>query len=73
VARSGRHLVFRWSLVNQKGVKGFNLFAAKHRLNAKLIKTHTGLSYRKTVTYRAGKAALQVLFRNGGHLTVPIS
>lgn len=72
VARSGHSLVFRWSLISQKGVKGFNLYAAKHKLNAHLIKTHAKLSYHKTVAYRAGTRTLRVLFRNGGHLTVPI-
>ena len=65
--------MFRWSLVNQTGVKGFNLYAAKHKLNTSLIKVHSKLSYRKSVPYRAGKASLHVLFRNGGHLNIPIS
>lgn len=73
VTRAGHHLVFRWSLVNQTGVKGFNLFAAKHKLNTKLIKTHTKPSYKKTVKFHAGKASLHVLFKNGGHLNIPIS
>lgn len=73
VVRAGHSLVFHWSLVNQTGVKGFNLFAAKHKLNTKLIKTHTKLSYTKSVKYHAGKASLHVLFKNGGHLNIPIS
>lgn len=73
VTRAGHSLVFRWSLVNQTGVKGFNLYAAKHKLNTTLIKVHSKLSYRKSVPYRAGKASLHVLFRNGGHLNIPIS
>lgn len=72
VARSGHSLVFRWSLASQKGVKGFNLYAAKHKLNAHLIKVHAKLTYQKSVAYRSGTRSLRVLFRNGGHLTVPI-
>jgi hypothetical protein len=71
--RSGRSLVFRWSLISQSGVKGFNLFAAKHKLNAHLIKVHSKLSYKKSVPFHTGRPALQLIFRSGGHLTVPIS
>lgn len=73
VSRSGHALVFRWKLINQVGVKGYNLYAAKHRLNAHMIRVHAKLSYKKAVPYRAGTPALRVLFRNGGHLTIPVS
>ena len=71
--RSGQSLVFRWSVLTQKGVKGFNLYAAKHRLNAHLIKTHKSLSYHKTVTYRPGQRSLRVMLRSGGYVSVPLS
>jgi len=53
-------------------VKGFNLFAGKHKLNAHLIKTHSSLSYRSSVPYRSGHPGLRVIFKSGRYVSIKI-
>jgi hypothetical protein len=72
-ARHGRFLVFQWYLYSRTGVKGFNLYAGKHKLNSHLIATHRSSHYQARVLYRQGKRSIQVLYRNGTHRSLPVS
>jgi hypothetical protein len=68
--RSGKVLTFRWTVLTKSGIKGFNLYAGTHRLNATMIKTHAALTYHKSVPYRKGRPALRILYRSGTYATV---
>jgi len=66
-------VTFRWSVSSNAGISGFNLFAANHRLNARLIAVHAAHGYRYQSHWRgAGRYTLHVLLRTGGTLVVPV-
>ncbi len=65
-------VTFRWHVVSNADITGFNLLAAQHRLNARVIAVHASRGYRYQSHWSgAGRYSLQVLLRNGGMLIVP--
>jgi len=70
--QAGRALIFRWRMTVSSGVAGFNLYAGRHRLNARIIPTHQGLAYRYQVHGTgSGPFRLHVLYRDGHQTIVP--
>ena len=68
---NGSRVLFRWHIASVEGLAGFNLFAAKHRLNAHFIAAHAAPSYRYAVRWGGrGPFTLQVVFRNGQHYSI---
>jgi len=68
---NGSRAVFRWHLTSDQGIAGFNLYAAKHRLNPRFIAVHAQRSYRYTVEWSGcGPFTLQVVLRNGQHSSI---
>ncbi|GAC1640364.1 MAG: hypothetical protein NVS4B2_29850 [Chloroflexota bacterium] len=55
----GKALVFRWSLLTQSGVRGFNLYAGTHKVNAHRIPTHRSLAHRATIPSKSGRPAIR--------------
>ncbi len=68
---NGSRVLFRWHTTSIQGIAGFNLYAAKHRLNPRFIAAHAERSYRYTVKWSGrGPFTLQVVRRNGQHSSI---
>ncbi len=64
-------VLFRWHMTSVHGIAGFNLYAAKHRLNPRFIAAHAQRSYRYSVEWSGrGPFTLQVVLRNGQHSSI---
>jgi len=72
---AGPALIFRWRIPVSSGVAGFNLYAGRHRLNARIIPAHHGVAYRYQVHWTGaaplGPFRLHVLYRDGHQTVVP--
>jgi hypothetical protein len=72
VARYASHLVVSWRLADRSGVVGFNIYAARHRLNRQFIPVHASATYHVTLRPATrGHVAIRVYLRSGSFVSVP--
>ncbi len=65
-------VTFRWRVVSNADITGFNLLSGRHRLNARVIAVHPSRGYRYQSHWSgAGRYSLQVLLRSGRTVMIP--
>ncbi len=71
IARHADRVDFHWRMADGKGVAGFELYAAGHRLNRETIRPHRAKTYDASATRKGnGPFALHVLLRDGNVIVV---
>lgn len=71
IARHADRVDFHWRMADGKGVAGFELYAAGHRLNRETIRPHRAKTYDASATWKGnGPFALHVLLRDGKVISV---
>ncbi len=71
IARHADRVDFHWRMADGKGVAGFELYAAGHRLNRETIRPHRAKTYDASATWKGnGPFALHVLLRDGNVISV---
>ncbi|MDQ2741923.1 MAG: hypothetical protein M3Z66_06450, partial [Chloroflexota bacterium] len=71
IQHRGAILRLSWRLSRVSGVVGFDLYAGRHRLNARLIPVHRSPVYRYQIPWRGtGPYRVLVLLTSGGAVSV---